>query len=178
PRPDSARRVPGLRTTRSHRVRRCTARALRPRRHRGPAPRPLPGCRRARAGADAARPLRPASPPHAGRSGRGGERRQAPPILRSHLEGPFIAPERLGTQPADARRDPDCALLERLLEAGPVSHVTLAPELPGAYDLVDLLQARGVTVSYGHTDATAAEARDAFTHGVKTVTHIFNAMRP
>ena len=102
----------------------------------------------------------------------------APRILGAHLEGPFIAPERLGTHPADARRDPDCGLLERLLEAGPVSHVTLAPELPGAYDLVDLLQARGVTVSYGHTDATAAEARDAFTHGVKTVTHIFNAMRP
>lgn len=110
---------------------------------------------------------------------RGVPRNGAPPrILGAHLEGPFIAPERLGTHPADARRDPDCSLLQRLLDAGPVSHVTLAPELPGAYDLVDLLQARGVTVSYGHSDATAAEARDAFTHGVKTVTHIFNAMRP
>jgi N-acetylglucosamine-6-phosphate deacetylase len=102
----------------------------------------------------------------------------APRILGAHLEGPFIAPKRLGTHPADARRDPDCSLLQRLLDAGPVSHVTLAPELPGAYELVDLLRARGVTVSYGHSDATAAEARDAFAHGVKTVTHIFNAMRP
>jgi N-acetylglucosamine-6-phosphate deacetylase len=102
----------------------------------------------------------------------------APRILGAHLEGPFIAPKRLGTHPADARRDPDCSLLQRLLDAGPVSHVTLAPELPGAYELVDLLRACGVTVSYGHSDATAAEARDAFAHGVKTVTHIFNAMRP
>jgi N-acetylglucosamine-6-phosphate deacetylase len=102
----------------------------------------------------------------------------APRILGAHLEGPFIAPERLGTHPAEARRDPDCSLLERLLDAGPVSHVTLAPELPGAYELVDLLRARGVTVSCGHSDATAAEARDAFAYGVKTVTHIFNAMRP
>jgi N-acetylglucosamine-6-phosphate deacetylase len=102
----------------------------------------------------------------------------APRILGAHLEGPFIAPKRLGTHPADARRDPDCSLLQRLLDAGPVSHVTLAPELPGAYELVDLLRARGVTVSYGHSDATAAEARDAFARGVKTVTHIFNAMRP
>jgi N-acetylglucosamine-6-phosphate deacetylase len=69
-------------------------------------------------------------------------------------------------------------LLERLLAAGPVSHVTLAPELPGALELVDLLRGRGVTVSCGHSDATAAEARQAFARGAKTVTHIFNAMRP
>jgi N-acetylglucosamine-6-phosphate deacetylase len=102
----------------------------------------------------------------------------APRILGAHLEGPFIAPERLGTHPAESRRDPDRALLERLLAAGPVSHVTLAPELPGALELVDLLRAHGVTVSCGHSNATAAEARDAFARGVKTVTHIFNAMRP
>ena len=101
-----------------------------------------------------------------------------PRVLGAHLEGPFIAPERLGTHPAEARRDPDLALLQRLLDAGPVSHVTLAPELPGALELVDVLRARGVTVSCGHSNATAAEARDAFAHGAKTVTHIFNAMRP
>jgi len=102
----------------------------------------------------------------------------APRVLGAHLEGPFISPHRLGTHPADARRDPDGALLERLLAAGPVSHVTLAPELAGALELVDLLRDRGVTVSCGHSDATAAEARQAFARGAKTVTHIFNAMRP
>jgi N-acetylglucosamine-6-phosphate deacetylase len=83
-----------------------------------------------------------------------------------------------GTHPAESRRDPDRALLERLLAAGHVSHMTLAPELPGAFELVDLLQERGVTVSCGHSNATAAEAREAFARGAKTVTHIFNAMRP
>ena len=73
---------------------------------------------------------------------------------------------------------PDLALLRRLLEAGPVSQVTLAPELPGAFELIDELVARGVTVSCGHTDATAAEAHLAFDRGVRTVTHLFNAMRP
>jgi N-acetylglucosamine-6-phosphate deacetylase len=102
----------------------------------------------------------------------------APRVLGAHLEGPFISSERLGTHPAEARRDPDVPLLQRLLAAGPVSHVTLAPELPGAYGLVDLLHARGVTVSCGHSNATAVEAREAFAHGAKTVTHIFNAMRP
>lgn len=102
----------------------------------------------------------------------------SPRILGAHLEGPFIAPERLGTHPAESRRDPDSGLLERLLEAGPVSHVTLAPELPGAFELIDLLRKRGVTVSCGHSNATAAQAREAFARGAKTVTHIFNAMRP
>jgi N-acetylglucosamine-6-phosphate deacetylase len=102
----------------------------------------------------------------------------APRVLGAHLEGPFISAHRLGTHPASARRDPDRALLERLLAAGPVRHVTLAPELSGALELVDQLHARGVTVSCGHSDATAAEAREAFARGVKTVTHIFNAMRP
>jgi N-acetylglucosamine-6-phosphate deacetylase len=35
-----------------------------------------------------------------------------------------------------------------------------------------------VTVSAGHTDASAAEANAAFDRGVRTVTHLFNAMRP
>ena len=72
---------------------------------------------------------------------------------------------------------PDLALLRRLLDAAPVSQVTLAPELPGAFELIDELVARGVTVSAGHTDATAAEAHLAFDRGVRTVTHLFNAMR-
>jgi N-acetylglucosamine-6-phosphate deacetylase len=102
----------------------------------------------------------------------------APHVLGAHLEGPFIAPRRLGSHPIAARRDPDVELLKRLLEAGRVAHVTLAPELPGALELVDFLRARGVTVACGHSDATAEEARAAFRRGARTVTHLFNAMRP
>jgi N-acetylglucosamine-6-phosphate deacetylase len=99
-------------------------------------------------------------------------------ILGVHLEGPFLSPARLGIHPAEARRDPDLALLERLLDAGPARLVTLAPELPGAHGLVRTLLARSFTVSFGHSDATAAEANEAFDLGVHTVTHLFNAMRP
>src|SRR5438552_3434635 len=81
------------------------------------------------------------------------ELENGPTILGVHLEGPFLSPRRLGTHPDFARRDPDPALLERLLDAGPVRLVTLAPELPGAATLIELLQARGVVVSLGHTDA-------------------------
>jgi N-acetylglucosamine-6-phosphate deacetylase len=101
-----------------------------------------------------------------------------PRVLGVHLEGPFLAPTRLGIHPASARRDPDPALLERLLGAGPVRLMTLAPELPGADGLIDLLLLRGVAVSCGHTDATAADATEAFDRGARSVTHLFNAMRP
>ena len=105
-------------------------------------------------------------------------RAPGPRILGVHLEGPFLSPARLGTHRLAARRDPDPALLERLLAAGRVRIVTLAPELPGALELVDLLHARGVVVSLGHSNATAAEAHAAFDRGVRAVTHVFNAMRP
>jgi N-acetylglucosamine-6-phosphate deacetylase len=99
-------------------------------------------------------------------------------VLGVHLEGPFVAPERLGIHPASARRDPDVELLERLVSAGPVRLVTLAPERPGADDLIEFLRGRAVTVSCGHSDATSDEATAAFDRGVRTVTHLFNAMRP
>jgi N-acetylglucosamine-6-phosphate deacetylase len=101
-----------------------------------------------------------------------------PRVLGVHVEGPFLAPSRLGVHLAEARRDPDPALLERLLAAGPVRLMTLAPELPGAEELIDVLVARGVAVSLGHTDATAVEAHAAFDRGARSVTHLFNAMRP
>jgi N-acetylglucosamine-6-phosphate deacetylase len=101
-----------------------------------------------------------------------------PRVLGAHLEGPFLSPTRLGAHPRADRRDPDAALLGRLLAAGRVSQMTLAPELPGAADLIRLLHERGVVVSFGHTDATADEAHAGFDLGVATVTHLFNAMRP
>jgi N-acetylglucosamine-6-phosphate deacetylase len=101
-----------------------------------------------------------------------------PCVIGAHVEGPFVSPRRLGVHPPAWQRAPDPALLARLLDAGSVNQVTLAPELPGAFELIELLLERGVVVSAGHTDASAAEAHLAFDRGVRTVTHLFNAMRP
>lgn len=98
--------------------------------------------------------------------------------LGVHVEGPFLSSRRLGTHPRAHRRDPDASLLTRLLQAGPVVAVTLAPELPGALDLVSRLATDGVLVSIGHSDATAAQAHAGFDAGARTVTHLFNAMSP
>ena len=101
-----------------------------------------------------------------------------PRLLGAHLEGPFLSPRRPGTHPLEHLRPPEVALLDRLLDAGPVTQLTLAPELSGADALIERLRQRGVAVSAGHTDATAEEANHAFDLGVRGVTHVFNAMRP
>jgi len=103
---------------------------------------------------------------------------RSPRIVGAHLEGPFLSPERPGVHSLEHRRDPDLALLERLLDAGRVTTLTLAPELPGADALIRRALERGVVVGAGHTNATAEEAHAAFDLGVSTVSHLFNAMRP
>lgn len=98
--------------------------------------------------------------------------------LGVHLEGPFISAQRLGTHPAAHRRDPDLAQVEQWRERAPVVAVTVAPELPGALQLVHTLDAAGVLVSVGHSNATSSQAHAAFDAGARTVTHLFNAMSP
>ena len=102
----------------------------------------------------------------------------APRIIGMHLEGPFLSPQRAGAHDPNSMLDPDPALTERLLAAGPVSTMTLAPERPGALALIELLVGRNIRVSCGHSDATAAQAHAAFDAGATAVTHLFNAQRP
>jgi N-acetylglucosamine-6-phosphate deacetylase len=100
-------------------------------------------------------------------------------ILGAHLEGPFLSAVRAGAHPVEHLRSPDLDLLASFLLAGcAVTTVTLAPELPGANELIDGLAGRNIAVSLGHTDATAPVAHAAFDQGARTVTHLFNAMRP
>lgn len=99
-------------------------------------------------------------------------------VLGVHLEGPFLSPRRLGTHPPEHRRDPDEDLLARWRGLAPVVAVTLAPELPGALELVRRLSADGVRVSLGHSQASAVQAHAGFDAGASAVTHVFNAMSP
>jgi len=99
-------------------------------------------------------------------------------LLGMHLEGPFLSPVRCGAHDPANMLNPDPNLTRRFLDAGPVAHMTLAPELPGALELIDLLVTAGITVAVGHTDADAATAGAAFDRGARSVTHIFGAQRP
>lgn len=100
-----------------------------------------------------------------------------PQIAGVHLEGPFISRSRPGAQRIEFIRDPDGQSEMQLLEfADVIKRVTLAPELPGAIQLIDLLHERSIAISGGHSDAWEEEARAAFEHGMRHVTHTFNCM--
>lgn len=102
-----------------------------------------------------------------------------PTILGVHLEGPFISPKYPGAQPESAispieGRDSQWS---EILADTRIRQVTLAPELPGALELIDSLAPRMI-VSGGHTDATFSDFEAAVRAGLSQATHTYNAMRP
>jgi|CXWL01.1.fsa_nt_gi N-acetylglucosamine-6-phosphate deacetylase len=101
-------------------------------------------------------------------------------VLGFHLEGPYINPVRKGAFPPRWLRAPSVAEYHELLEAsgGHIVQMTLAPELPGALELIDAVVASGAVAAIGHTDATYEEAMAAIERGASHATHCFNAMRP
>jgi N-acetylglucosamine-6-phosphate deacetylase len=95
-----------------------------------------------------------------------------------HFEGPFISPGRCGAHRPDLLRDPDPALVRKLVDAarGTARMVTLAPELPGGLESVRLLADLGVIAAVGHTDSDYAKTLEAIEAGATVATHLFNAM--
>jgi len=102
-------------------------------------------------------------------------------MLGIHLEGPFFSREKPGAHQLALIRNPTPDFYEPLLEYARgeeklVRQMTLAPELPGALELIDRLRALGVRVSGGHSDAWDEQACAAFVHGMEGATHTFNCM--
>jgi N-acetylglucosamine-6-phosphate deacetylase len=100
-----------------------------------------------------------------------------PLVTGVHLEGPFLSPLWPGAHDPVHFRTPDGALAARLVNAGPVRTITLAPELPGGLDLTAQLAGAGLVVACGHSDADAPTAHAAFDRGARAITHIHNAHR-
>ncbi|MCB0181264.1 MAG: N-acetylglucosamine-6-phosphate deacetylase [Anaerolineae bacterium] len=98
--------------------------------------------------------------------------------LGLHVEGPFLNPQKKGAHNPAYLRRPDPDLITNWSASQGVSLVTLAPELPGALELVQQLVDRGVVVSAGHSMASFDEAQAGLRAGVRYGTHLFNAMPP
>ena len=96
-----------------------------------------------------------------------------------HLEGPFLSHAKRGVHPTAELQPPSIALFQSMQQAarGHIRLLTIAPELPGALDLIAHATRSGVRVSLGHSDATAAQTRAAISSGATSATHTFNAMR-
>ncbi len=100
-------------------------------------------------------------------------------VIGIHLEGPFISHVKRGVHPEADIQPPSVALFDRFYEAARrhIRLVTIAPEMPGAIELILHCVGLGVRVSLGHSNAIAAEALAAVAVGASSATHTFNAMR-
>jgi N-acetylglucosamine-6-phosphate deacetylase len=100
-------------------------------------------------------------------------------IIGIHFEGPFISPAKRGVHPAEWIAAPSSEYFARLLKEarGTAQILTVAPELPGALELIAQARNAGLVVSLGHTNATYEEARAAIASGARHAAHVFNAMR-
>jgi N-acetylglucosamine-6-phosphate deacetylase len=96
-----------------------------------------------------------------------------------HLEGPFLSHTKRGVHPEALLQRPSAELFDRFQQAarGHIRLLTIAPEIPGALDLIAHATAQGVRVSMGHSNATEVEAKAGLDAGAVSATHTFNAMR-
>lgn len=101
-------------------------------------------------------------------------------LLGIHLEGPFLNPRRRGAQDAASMRAPSLDEVEALQRAsgGMIRLITLAPELPGALELIAALRGQGIAVAIGHSEAAEEQVLAAVAAGATHVTHLFNAAAP
>lgn len=99
-------------------------------------------------------------------------------ILGMHLEGPYLAIEKKGMQDPAHLRNPNIAEMEQILAhaEGLIKMVTIAPELPGAIEMIQYLADKEIIVSIAHSNATYEQAQLAFQSGASHITHCFNAM--
>lgn len=99
--------------------------------------------------------------------------------IGARLEGPFISTAKKGAHNARYILKPTISNYEKLTEnSGTVRIIDIAPELPGALNLIEKLKGMKKTVSIGHSNATYHEAESGSIAGATIATHLFNAMRP
>ncbi len=99
-------------------------------------------------------------------------------LLGIHLEGPYLNPHKAGIHNPAALREPDSGELEEYCRAGGgrLKMITLAPELPGAQEMIRLAGRKNMVAALGHSMAGFEQAQQAVEAGANYATHLFNAM--
>ena len=99
-------------------------------------------------------------------------------IAGMHLEGPFIAPKKRGSQKQDNIMKIDMGFARELVRAGEgfIKIMTFAPELDSACDLVNLMMAHDINPSMGHSLAMEEDVIRAIDAGARRCTHLYNGM--
>jgi len=97
-------------------------------------------------------------------------------ILGAHLESPFIDPAQAGGVNRKGLRTPADGSAESLLAYGDVLRLfVLAPELPGALDLVSALVRNGIMPAAGHSSCRDTDVAAAMDRGLRHITHIWSS---
>jgi N-acetylglucosamine-6-phosphate deacetylase len=99
--------------------------------------------------------------------------------LGIYLEGPFYNALKHGAQPKNHLQNPDLETLNLLLKASNhhIKVVSLAPEMPGAQDVIKALNKQHILVALGHSNATYDDTVTAIHNGAGLATHLYNGMR-
>lgn len=100
-------------------------------------------------------------------------------LLGVHLEGPFISHEYKGAHREEYLLNPDVESFKIISGENEsfVKMVTLSPELEGSKELIEYLNSSGIVPSMGHTAANYEEVKRSIEWGIKSCTHVFNAMK-
>ena len=98
--------------------------------------------------------------------------------LGIHMEGPYLSVKRKAVMKPETLRDPSIAEFRQMIEASGnhIVQMTVAPELPGALELIEYGNSQGITMMLGHSEADAQTAQKAIEKGARGLTHMYNAM--
>ena len=101
-------------------------------------------------------------------------------ILGIHFEGPYLNKAHKGAQPEEYCVKPDVEQFKRYQKAahGLIKYITMAVENDEDYALTKYCSQNNVVVSIGHSNATYEQAVQAYAHGARSMTHVYNAMTP
>ena len=100
-------------------------------------------------------------------------------ILGVHLEGPFISSSHIGAQPLEYVAEPLVETFKKYQEVSgnTIKLVSLAPEVPGAEELIKYLKSQNIVASVGHSAAGFNDVEKAVAAGISNVTHTYNAQK-
>ena len=101
-------------------------------------------------------------------------------ILGIHFEGPYLNKAHKGAQPEEYCIKPNIEQFKRYQKAahGLIKYITMAVENDEDYALTKYCSQNNVVVSIGHSNATYEQAVQAYAHGARSMTHVYNAMTP
>ena len=101
-------------------------------------------------------------------------------ILGIHFEGPYLNKAHKGAQPEEYCVKPNIEQFKRYQKAahGLIKYITMAVENDEDYALTKYCRQNNVVVSIGHSNATYEQAVQAYAHGARSMTHVYNAMTP